>query len=84
MADELIRIATSLEQIAQNTKTESINDLAVREINDLKQTIRNFGQELQANLDNPPSSGFEMAKRMRELAARMSTYGIPPMFKGKG
>jgi hypothetical protein len=48
----------------------------------LRQTIRNFGQELQSNLDNPPRNGLEMAQRMRELAARMSAYGIPQMFRG--
>lgn len=76
------RIAGALEQIAENTKQESLSDQAAQEIMDLRQTIRNFGQELQSNLDNPPRNGLEMAQRMRELAARMSAYGIPQMFRG--
>ena len=74
----LHRIATAVEQIAENTKQESVEEIAIREIKELKQIIRNFGMELQTNLDYPPGSGMEMAKRMRELAARMSTFGVPP------
>lgn len=79
----LRRIAESLELIAENTKQESLSERAAQEIMDLQLTIRNFGQELQANLDNPPRNGMEMAQRMRELAARMSSYGIPQMFQGR-
>ena len=79
----LSRIADSLDVIAENTKQESINDLALKQIMDLKQTIRNFGMELQTTLDNPPSNGMEMARRMRELASRMTSFGVPEMFQGK-
>ena len=78
----LRRIADSLEQIAANTKQESLSDRAAQEIMDLQLTIRNFGQELQHSLDNPPRNGMEMAQRMRELAARMSSWGIPQMYRG--
>ena len=74
-------ITEQLKLIVENTKTESINEQAATEINDLKQVVRNFGMELQHNLDNPPANGFEMARRMRDLAARMSSFGIPPMFQ---
>lgn len=77
----LIRIADSLEKIAENTKHESLDELSIQEIEILKLTIRNFGQELQDNLDNPPKSGLEMSRRMRDLAARMSSFGIPEMFR---
>jgi hypothetical protein len=76
-------IAESLKQIADNTKQESLSERAAQEIMDLQLTIRNFGQELQHTLDNPPRNGLEMAQRMRELAARMSSWGIPPMFRGQ-
>ena len=77
------RLCTALEKIADNTEKESLSEQAAQEIMDLQMTIRNFGQELQHNLDNPPRNGLEMAQRMRELAARMSSYGIPQMFRGK-
>jgi hypothetical protein len=76
------RLCTAVEQIAENTKQESLSEQAAQEIMNLQLTIRNFGMELQASLDNPPRNGFEMAQRMRELAARMSSFGIPPMFRG--
>ena len=81
-ASALRDMAASLKQIAENTKQESLSEQAAQAIMDLQLTIRNFGQELQHNLDNPPRNGLEMAQRMRELAARMSSYGIPQMFRG--
>jgi hypothetical protein len=76
------RLCTALEKIADNTEKESLSEQAAQEIMDLRQTIRNFGMELQSSLDNPPRNGLEMAQRMRELAARMASYGIPQMFRG--
>ena len=81
LEDTANRIAKALEQIAENTKQESLSEQAAEEIMDLRQTIRNFGIELQTTLDNPPRNGMEMAQRMRELAARMSGYGIPQMYR---
>lgn len=75
------RLCTALEKIADNTEKESLSEQAAQEIMDLRQTIRNFGLELQTTLDNPPRNGMEMAQRMRELAARMSGYGIPQMYR---
>jgi hypothetical protein len=74
-------IKTVLSTIAENTKQESLSEQAAQEIMDLRQTIRNFGMELQHNLDNPPRNGMEMAQKMRELAARMASYGIPQMYQ---
>jgi hypothetical protein len=79
----LSHISNALEKIAENTKQQSVDEVAAKEIMDLRQTIRNFGMELQNNLDNPPPSGMEMARRMRELAARMSTFGIPDAMKAR-
>lgn len=74
-------ITEQLKLVVENTKQESLSEQAAQEIMDLRQIIRNFGQELQHNLDNPPRNGLEMAQRMRELAARMSSYGIPQMYR---